>query len=278
MKNITLNIFAIVLIFPISLWAANESNTSTKKERNYIRQGNEQYTENHYRDAEVLYKKALELNPSSEIAQFNLASSLLKQSGSAQADSPNNPIVQADSIFKNLAQNAVNKKVAENSYYNLGNISFDKQDYAQSIEMYKSALRINPENDDARENLRLAQLKKQEQEQNKDKNKDKNKDNQQQKDKDNKQNKDQDKDNQDQNRQDKQDQNKDKQDQSQNQQQNQPQQKQNKQQSQGISDANAEKILKTMENEENVTRRKVNELNKKEDEKNASRRRITNQW
>lgn len=278
MKNISLNIFAIMLIFPISLWAANESNTSTKKERNYIRQGNEQYTENHYRDAEVLYKKAIELNPTSEIAQFNLASSLLKQSGSSQADSPNNPIVQADSIFKNLAQNAVNKKVAENSYYNLGNISFDKQDYAQSIEMYKSALRINPENDDARENLRLAQLKKQEQEQNKDKNKDKNKDNQQQKDKDNKQNKDQDKDNQDQNRQDKQDQNKDKQDQSQNQQQNQPQQKQNKQQSQGISDANAEKILKTMENEENVTRRKVNELKKKEDEKNASRRRITNQW
>lgn len=278
MKNISLNIFAIMLIFPISLWAANESNTSTKKERNYIRQGNEQYTENHYRDAEVLYKKALELNPASEIAQFNLASSLMKQSGSAQADSPNNPIVQADSIFKNLAQNAVNKKVAENSYYNLGNISFDKQDYAQSIEMYKSALRINPENNDARENLRLAQLKKQEQEQNKDKNKD----NQQQKDKDKdkEQNKDQNKDkqNQNQNNQDKQDQNKDKQEQSQNQTQNQQQQKQNKQQSQGISDANAEKILKTMENEENATRRKVNELKRKEDENNASRRRITNQW
>jgi tetratricopeptide (TPR) repeat protein len=276
MKNITLNIFAIVLIFPISLWATNETDTSTKKERNYIRQGNVQYAENHYRDAEVFYKKALELNPASEIAQFNLASSLMKQSGSAQTDSPNNPIVQADSIFKNLAQNAVNKKVAENSYYNLGNISFDKQDYAQSIEMYKSALRINPENNDARENLRLAQLKKQEQEQNKDKNKD----NQQQKDKDKEQNKDQNKDkqNQNQNNQDKQDQNKDKQEQSQNQTQNQQQQKQNKQQSQGISDANAEKILKTMENEENATRRKVNELKRKEDENNASRRRITNQW
>ena len=276
MKNITLNIFAIVLIFPISLWATNETDTSTKKERNYIRQGNVQYAENHYRDAEVFYKKALELNPASEIAKFNLASSLMKQSGSAQADSPNNPILQADSIFKNLAQNAVNKKVAENSYYNLGNISFDKQDYAQSIEMYKSALRINPENNDARENLRLAQLKKQEQEQNKDKNKD----NQQQKDKDKEQNKDQNKDkqNQNQNNQDKQDQNKDKQEQSQNQTQNQQQQKQNKQQSQGISDANAEKILKTMENEENATRRKVNELKRKEDENNASRRRITNQW
>ena len=247
----------------------------------------DQLAQNGYKLAEcerdykiAVNKKALELNPASEIAKFNLASSLMKQSGSAQADSPNNPILQADSIFKNLAQNAVNKKVAENSYYNLGNISFDKQDYAQSIEMYKSALRINPENNEARENLRLAQLKKQEQEQNKDKNKDKNKDNQQQKDKDKEQNKEQNKDkqNQNQNNQDKQDQNKDKQEQSQNQTQNQQQQKQNKQQSQGISDANAEKILKTMENEENATRRKVNELKRKEDENNASRRRITNQW
>ena len=127
----------------------------------------------------------------------------MKQSGSAQADSPNNPIVQADSIFKNLAHNAINKKVAENSYYNLGNIAFDRQNYTQSIEMYKSALRINPENDDARENLRLAQLKKQEQEQNKDKNKDKNKNkDKEQQDKDKDQNKDQNKDNQDQNKQD----------------------------------------------------------------------------
>lgn len=274
MKYISLNILLILFFCPILLWAADVSDNSTKKERNYIRQGNEQYTESHYRDAEVLYKKALEINPTSEIAQFNLASSLMKQSGSAQADSPNNPIMQADSIFRNLAQNALNQNVKENSYYNLGNIAFDKQDYAQSIEMYKSALRINPENDEARENLRLAQLKKQEQEQNKDKNKEQNKDKEQQQDKNKDQNKDQNKDNQDQNKQDKEDQNKDKQDQTQNQQ----QQKQDKQQSQGISDANAEKILKTMENEENATRRKVNELKKKEDEKNASRRRITNQW
>lgn len=275
MKNILLNILLILLICPISLWATDES---TKKERNYIRLGNEQYADTHYRDAEVLYKKALEINPISEVAQFNLASSLMKQSGSVQADSPNNPIVQADSIFRNLTQHANNKEVAERSYYNLGNISFDKQDYTQSIEMYKNALRINPDNDDARENLRLAQLKKQEQDQKKDKNKDKNQDNEQQKDKNKDQNKDKDKDNQDQNKQDKEDRNNDKQDKNQNQQQNQQQQKQDKQQSQGISDANAEKILKTMENEENATRRKVNELKKKEDEKNASRRRITNQW
>lgn len=266
----------IILVFPAMLMAET-TDLSTKKERNYIRRGNECYNNNHYRDAEILYKKALEINPISEIAQFNLASSLMKQSSSAQADSPHNPLVQADSIFKSLTHNAVDKKVVEQSYYNLGNISFDKQDYSQSIEMYKSALRINPDNNDARENLRLAQLKKQEQEQNKDNNQ---KNDQQQ---DKNQKNDSNKNNQEQNKQE----NKDKQEQDkeqdknngqdQSQQQNQ-QQKHEKQQSQGISDANAEKILKTMENEENATRRKVNELKRKEDAKNASRRKITNQW
>lgn len=275
MKKITSSILLIALICPIILMAET-TNSSMKKERNYVRHGNEQYNDHHYRDAEILYKKALEINPTSEIALFNLASSLMKQSGSAQADSPNNPIIQADSIFKSLANNAQNKKVVESSYYNLGNIAFDKQDYSQSIEMYKNTLRLNPDNNDARENLRLAQLKMKEQEQNKDKNKDKNKNNDQQ---DNKQdqNKNQSKENQEQDKQNQQNNNNDKEESNQSQQQRQ-QQNQERQQSQGISDANAEKILKTMENEENATRRKVNELKKKEDEKNASRRRITNQW
>src|SRR5699024_11514396 len=50
---------------------------------------------------------------------------------------------------------------------NLGNISFQEKNYAQSIEEYKNALRRNPKDDETRYNLRLAQLllKKQQQEQ-----------------------------------------------------------------------------------------------------------------
>lgn len=277
MRNIKLIILLILAVGSFTCKAEDNDN-STKKERNYIREGNKKYEESKFRDAEVAYKKALEINPASEIAKYNLASSLMKQSGSAQADSPNNPIVQADSLFNDLVQNGQNKKVVENSLYNLGNIAFDKQDYAKSISMYKGALRIDPDNDDARENLRLAQLKLKEQ-QNQDKNKDKDKNNQDKQDqKDQNKDKNKDQQNKNQNSQDKKDENKNQNQDQQQQPQPQDKQQQKQQQSQGISDANAEKILKTMENEENATRRKVNAMKKKEEEKNASRRRITNQW
>lgn len=257
---------------------AEQKDTSTKKERNFIKKGNNAYQTDNYGDAETAYNKALEQNQSSDIATFNLASALLKQAGKSQADSPTNPSIKADSLFSQLTQSQ-NTEVAEQSFYNLGNIAFEKSDYGKSINMYKKALRINPENDKARENLRLAQLKLQEQQQNKnnDKNKDnnkqdeqqdKNKDNQQ----DNKQNQQQNQDNKDKNKDDKKDQ--------QNQQQSQKDQekKEQKSQSNGISDANAEKILKTMENEENATRKKVNDKKKQEEMRNASRKQITNQW
>ncbi len=277
MNKITIFILSLLILCPVHVFADENNDTSTKKERNFIREGNDFYENSRYRDAEVSYKKALETNPTSEIARYNLASSLMKQSGSAQADSPNNPIVQADSMFRDLSRTADNSLVREKSFYNLGNIAFDKQDFKQSIQMYKDALRINPDNDTARENLRLAQLKLKEQEQNKDKNNDKNKDQQQNQDKDKN---DQDKQNNNDNKNDKnnQDKNDQKENKQPNQEQNQQQNKQDKQQSQGISDANAEKILKTMENEENATRHKVNELKKREEEKNASRRQIVNQW
>lgn len=121
-------------------------------------------------------------------------------------------------------------------------------------------MRRNPDNDKARENLRLAQKRLEEQQnQNDDKNQDQNKDD----------NKEQEqKENQNQNQNQNQDQNKD---------QNQDkQQQQQQQQSGGISKQNAEKILKAMENEENATRQRINA----EKNKNGapSRRPVTNPW
>lgn len=268
--------FATILIMLLSAINCYAEDTSTKKERNFIKDGNEKYESGNYSDAEVLYKKALEQNGMSDIANFNKASALMKQSGNTPADSPNNPLLVADSIFNALSQSSNNTQIKESSFYNLGNIAFDKQDYQKSISMYKHALRINPNNDDARDNLRLAQLKLKEQQNNKDKNKDKNKDQDKQDNKDKQQNKD----NQDQSKDNKQNEQKDEKNQDkqpQSPQQNQDKQQQ-KQQGQGISDANAEKILKTMENEENATRRKVNMKKVKEAERNANRRQTTNQW
>lgn len=265
MKHIILIILLATAILP----AAKEDtkDTSTRKERNFIREGNKYYEEKRFADAEVAYRKALEENAASEIAMYNLATSLIRQSGSANPNEGNNPVAEAQTLLQNVAQSAQDISVAENAFYNLGNMAFNQQQYDQAINMYKGALRKNPDNDKARENLRLAQLKKQQQEQqqqNKDQNKDQDKQDQNQ-DQQQQQNQDQDKDKD--KDQDKQDQNQQKQDQKQ----QSPQQQQG-----GISDANADKILKAMENEENATRRKVQEMKKKE--AGASSRPVGKQW
>ncbi len=256
---------------------ATQEVMTTKQERNFIREGNKLYHEKRFADAEVAYRKALEALPSSEIAQFNLAASLLRQSGSADPNNGNSPVAAATQLLQNLAANGRDVMLSSKSFYNLGNLAFNAQDYGKSIEMYKNALRKNPEDDKARENLRLAQLKQKEQ-QNQDQNQDKNKDQNQDQNKD--QNQDQNKDqNQDQNKDQNQDQNKDQnQDQNKDQNQNQDQNKDQKkdQQQGGISDANAEKILKAMENEEAATRKRVEAEKKKAQA--ARRKNITNPW
>lgn len=265
---------ALLTIPSVARAAGDTFDTSTRKERNHIRAGNKLYEEKRFAEAEVEYRKALEQNAMSEKAMYNLAVSLLRQAGNADPNNENNPIAEAQSILTDLAKTAGDGAISERSFYNLGNMAFNQQQYDQAINMYKGALRKNPDNDKARENLRLAQLKKQEQEQNQDQNKDQNKDqNQDQKD----QNKDRQNQNQNKDQNKDQDQNKDK-DQNQNQQ-NQDKQKpqqQPQQQQGGISDANAAKILKTMENEENATRRKVQEMQKKEAQ--GARRTTGPQW
>ena len=51
----------------------NKAPKMTKQERVCLRNGNKLYEKKRYAEAEVEYRKALQANPSSEKAQFNLA-------------------------------------------------------------------------------------------------------------------------------------------------------------------------------------------------------------
>lgn len=263
------SLIAILSLFFVASSLFADNNT-TRRQRNYITDGNKLYRQERYAEAEVAYRKALETDAMNEIAQFNLAASLLRQ-GSATEESQK----EATIILNNLAKDAENISIAEKAFYNLGNIAFNAQDYAKSIELYKNALRKNPDNDKARENLRLAQKRLQDQQQNQDNQDKNNQDNQDQQDQqDNKDQQDQ------QDKKDQQNQDKDKKD-NQDKNSNNPQQdKQNQQpenqQNGGISQQNAEKILKAMENEENATRARINA----EKNKNGApgRRPVTNPW
>ena len=238
--NLQNKIILVVAIIALLPTVAIADDTSNRKERKAVRSGNSLYEQGRYSEAEVDYKKALEANPASEVATYNLALSLLNQAGkSDNKNDKNSPENQAAQMLSNLAATTSNQGLASKAYYNLGNIAFKNEQYDQSIEMYKNCLRRNPDDDDARDNLRLAQKKKQQQEQQQ---------NQQQQDKQEQEEQQQQNNNENQQQQDK----------SKDQQQQQRQQQQNQQQ-QGMSQENIDQILKAMQDAEQNTQQRVNE-------------------
>jgi tetratricopeptide (TPR) repeat protein len=215
----------LVLIFSTSVLA--------QKENKHIRNGNDQYDQENYKDAEVDYMKALEKNPESAKGQFNLGGALYKQEN----------YEDATTLYNNLTIND-NKKISKSdSYYNLGNTLLKSQKYQESIEAYKNALRINPGDMDAKYNMEYAKKMLQ---------------NQQQQQQNQDQNQDQDQKEEEKQEQDKQDQQQQEQEQQQKQeQQNQEQQQQQQQQQQQISKQDAERMLEALKNDENKTLEKV---------------------
>ena len=192
-----------------------------KTDRDYLRSGNKLYNDSLFIKAEVDYRKALELNPKSTDAMFNLANALLMQQKAQEAMEQYESVSKIEKDKQKLAQ----------IYHNMGVILQSGKQYPQCIEAYKESLRNNPKDDETRYNLALAQklLKDQQQDQ-------QNQDQQQQ---------------QQEQKEDKQDQNKDQQEQDQkNQQQNQQQQQQNKNE---MSKENAQQLLNAvMQDEKNV--------------------------
>lgn len=240
---------------------ASAPRPTTKRERNYMREGRNLYEKQRYAEAEVNFKKAIGENPDNARAAFNLASSYLKQRGDDAVNKADSLVAQADRLLAATSGVAADVELSQKSFYDRGNIAYKSEDYGSAIEMYKNALRRNPEDNQARENLRLAQLKKQEQDQNKD-NQDQNKDNQDQ-------NQDQQQQQQQQQNQDQQDQNKDQQDQNKDKQQQQPQG--------GLSEQSAQQILKAMDDKESATRMKVEQM-KYDKERQQGRRQHGKPW
>ena len=193
-----------------------------KNERDYLRSGNKLYKDSTFVKAEVDYRKALELEPKSTDAIYNLGNSLLMQQKAKEAMEQYEAASRLEKDKVKLAQ----------IYHNMGVILQSSKQLPQCIEAYKEALRNNPKDNETRYNLALAQkqLKDQQQQQ-------QNQDQQQEQKQDQKQ--------------DEKEQNKDQQDQQQkDQQQNQQQQQQQQNQ---MSKENAEQLLRAaMQDEKNV--------------------------
>lgn len=262
MKNTILLAFACLFIL-VSPWSEMSAQAeSNRKERNAISEGNKLYNEGRYRAAMKKYQEALRLNPNSASGRYNLGLSQIRlgtnpsDTSQAAKNMLKEGLTQMELVSK---MGSERPQLAARANYNLGNVSFDSEDYSNALNFYKQSLRLNPDDAAAKRNLRITQLKLQNQ--NQDKNQDKNKD----------EDKDEDK---------KQDDNKDRQ-QNQNQNQNQDQNQnkdQNKDQKQqpDINRQTADQILKAMENKENQTRARVNTGN--QGDKSTGRNRSRKNW
>jgi tetratricopeptide (TPR) repeat protein len=144
---------AVLLIFSMALVSVSHSQTV----RSHVQDGNKVYEKGKFNDAEVSYKRALEKNPKSHAAQFDLGDALYKQQRYEEAMREYN---MAASTSK-----AADGKAA--SYYNIGNSLFKSDKLPESIEAYKRALAMNPNDEDTRYNLQLALDRMKQQQQNK---------------------------------------------------------------------------------------------------------------
>ena len=113
-----------------------------------IQAGNDFYKQKQYDLAATEYKKALDIEPANNKAKFNLASTLTKQGKQSEAAK----------AFTEISSATDETELKSKAYYNTGVIFSQQKRLEESIEAYKDALRQNPDDKEARENLQKALL------------------------------------------------------------------------------------------------------------------------
>ena len=161
--------------FPTILLAFIFCTSQAQDVNRTIKQGNDAYKKGDYKNAASLYKTALGKDAKNINAKFNLGNALDKQSDPGDAEK----------YYDEVASVTTDASLKAKSFYNKGVAEAQQQKLSEAIESFKQALKLTPEDDEARENLQKAinDLKKQQQQQQPQPNKSKQKQQPQQKNK-----------------------------------------------------------------------------------------------
>lgn len=248
-------VFRKVKLFSLLFLFCTGSLFAQKAERKHVREGNKLYETEKFTEAEIAYRKSLEVNPRSSEGTYNLGNALYKQKKFPEAAEQYQLVAgQGEKMVETPEGKA---RLAE-IYHNVGNIGMQNKEYAKSVEAYKQSLRLNPKDDETRYNLALAQklLQDQQNQQNEDQNQDQNEDKKE-----------------DQDKQDQQQQNQDQQQQQDDKKQDKTQEEQPQQQEQ-MSKDNAQQMLDAFLQDEKDTQEKV----KKAQAQQQQRKRTDKEW
>jgi tetratricopeptide (TPR) repeat protein len=111
-----------------------------------IYSANELYKKQDFEKAENAYDKIIERDRYNTTAKFNLANTYFRRSKKDDAAK----------AFDYLTSDGQPSALREKSYYNKGVVLSRQEKLEESIEAYKDALRLNPSDTSARENLQKA--------------------------------------------------------------------------------------------------------------------------
>jgi tetratricopeptide (TPR) repeat protein len=267
--NMTRPLLCALLLIPSALWAL-------PPERKDVRAGNKKYEKGDYANAETDYYRALDKAAADKAAasanvHYNLGNALYKQLSLIDSAALQDPEVQKQikeklseirRHYAPLAEADADPKQRADAHFNIGNSYMLEQDWKNAVEQYKNALRLNPDDKAAKENLVFAQAMSQNPQPPQPK--------PQPQDNDDKQDQDQSDDKDQQQPQDEQD----KQDDKNKQQDNQPQQQQQQEQESKISKDDAQRMLQAIEQQEKETLDKV----KTEKAQKAKKRKSEKYW
>jgi Ca-activated chloride channel family protein len=119
-------------------------------------EGNEAFAQQAFQEALVAYQTAQIEEPELAEPYYNAANALYRQGAYADA------LKQMEMALSFAAE----ETLAQASFYNLGNSSYNQQDLQAAVDSYTQALLLNPDDQDAKYNLELALQQLQQQQQN----------------------------------------------------------------------------------------------------------------
>ena len=132
--------FALLMIIAILLLAACSPSAEELNNR-----GNKAFAGQDYKGALSAYQEAQDKSPETAESYYNAANTHYRRKDYQQAQ-------------QQLQQGLTKAQgdLSQNSFYNLGNTLFNAQQFEPAIEAYKEALRLNPDDEQAKHNLELA--------------------------------------------------------------------------------------------------------------------------
>jgi Ca-activated chloride channel family protein len=137
-----------ILLIPLTIVSGFKA--FSQKENTLISRGNQLYKEKKFDQSQQQYKQAVNQAPANPTANYNLGNAQFRK----------NSYDDASNSYNTTIEHSEDKGIKEKGYYNKGIALIKQQKTDQSIEAWKNALKIDPADNEARENLEKALLEK----------------------------------------------------------------------------------------------------------------------